>query len=154
VVGRRIVLYVAAGGLVVLAVGMFVALRVGCFHGCVNPFDPEWERLRGAAAFALEGAPPLDEGQRDVVDLPDDYADLADGGDATLERVGNDLVVVFFRSAGGTGLLDSAMVYAPPGVADRGRLLDSYCIDTVYPQGASWYRVLLRDYVPALGPCR
>lgn len=131
---------------------LYVAIRVMCWYGCVTPFDESWQRRIEAAAIARNEAMALDEGQRLAVALPGEYADLSETGEALVERVDGELVVILvqsdmFRS-------DSAMVHAPAGVAEHGRFLDVYCIDSVYPQGSSWYWVVLNDYLPMLGPCR
>jgi hypothetical protein len=144
-------LYVLAGAVAVAA--LYVTVRVWCWHGCVTPFDAQWQRLTEAAAIAQEEGASLGEGERKVVDLPDEYTDLAEGGEVAVERVDGELVVIFFRLGNGE-LMDSAMVYASSGVRERGRFLDDYCIDSVYSQGAGWHEVFLRDWVPVLGPCR
>ena len=144
-----IALWVLGTALAIASV--YVAVRIYCWYGCVTPFDETWQRRIEAAAFAQGEAASLEDGHRQQVTLPDPYSDLSATGEAFVERVDGELVVVLFQSNWGS---DSAMVYAPAGTADHGRFLDEYCIRTVYPQGSSWYEVFLNDYLPQLGPCR
>jgi hypothetical protein len=145
-----IALWVLGAALVITS--LYVAIWVMCWYGCVTPFDETWERRIEAAAIARDEAAALDEGRRLEVALPDEYADLSESGEAIVERVDGELVVIFFQ--GGPGGIGSAMVHAPSGVAERGQFLDEYCIDSVHSQGSSWYEVFLNDYLPVLGHCR
>ena len=148
--GWGIALWILAGAIVVA--GLYVAVRIYCWYGCVTPFDETWQRRIEAAAIAREEAASLEDGQRQEVTLPDEYSDLSQTGEAIVERVDDELVVILIQS--NYFASDSAMVHAPSGIEERGRFLDEYCIDTVRSQGASWYEVFLIDHVPALGPCR
>jgi len=146
-----IALWVLGAALVIAS--LYVTVRIYCWYGCVMPFDETWQRRIEAATIAQSEAAGLEEGQRREVTLPGEYSDLSESGEAIVERVDGDLVVILVQS-GETHASDSAMVHAPAGVAEHGPFLDEYCIDTVHPQGSSWYKVLLNDYVPQLGPCR
>jgi hypothetical protein len=144
-----IALWILGAALVVAS--LYLAIRIYCWYGCVSPFDETWQRRIEAATIARDEAAGLEEGQRQEVTLPDRYSELSETGDAIVERVAGELVVIFFQ--GEPFGLGSAMVHAPSGVPEHGRFLDEYCIDTVYPQGSSWYEVFLNDYLPQLGPC-
>jgi len=145
-----IALWILGAALVVAS--LYLAIRIYCWYGCVSPFDETWQRRIEAATIARDEAAGLEEGQRQEVTLPDEYSDLSESGEAIVERVDGDLVVILVQAAD-FHRLDSAMVYAPAGVAEHGRFLDEYCIDTVYSQGSSWYEVFLTDHLPLLGPC-
>ncbi|MEO7295276.1 MAG: hypothetical protein ABIZ57_03955 [Candidatus Limnocylindria bacterium] len=148
--GWGIAVWVLAGAIVI--VSLYVAMRIYCWYGCVAPFDETWQRRMEAAAIARQEAASLDDGERQIVALPDEYSDLSETGEATVERGDGELMVILIQRNAFAG--DSAMVHAPSGVAERGRFLDEYCISGVYSQGASWYEVRLNDYLPVLGPCR
>ena len=148
--GWGIALWVFAGAIIVAS--LYVAVRIHCWHGCFTPFDETWQRRVEAAAIAREEAASLADGQREDVALPDEYSDLSESGEAVVERVDGELVVILIQSNPFGS--DSAMVSAPSGIEPRGRFLDEYCIRDVRSQGASWYEVFLNDYLSVLGPCR
>lgn len=85
-------------GAAIAIASVYVAVRIYCWYGCVTPFDGAWQRRIEAAAFAQGEAAGLEDDQRQQVTLPDTYSDLSTTGEAIVERVDGELVVVLIQS--------------------------------------------------------
>lgn len=139
-VGAWIIALLLLGGMVA-AIGAWVTI---CFNGCVWPFDETWSRRQEVVEMVLSGEreAPFDSG---TVRLPDEYRDLADGGEVIVQRDSGSVMIVFWREGEMHG--HRVIVYSTSEVVE-GPFLDT-CAVVVHPQGGSWYEVGLLDVLPA-----